>query len=197
MLSANVTRHSRSAPRLSGSAAYCRSCLAARMAVAYAPVVERVRAAARLVVPWAILLGYGGLFLGGVFRLVGEVLARSVWPAELGEATPALVITAVVVVLAWPLWVRAWNFGRREGLAYHRAFGNPVPRWSPDVTRRTIGLLAGALVAGLAVAAVLPGPEAAALAIGSSIALRLASGTLVGVLGLSKAASSVVSSKTD
>ncbi len=157
----------------------------------------RLRGAARVLVPWALVVGYGGLFLGGVCRLVGEVLGRTVWPNGLDENTFALVFTVALFVLLTPVEVRLLKWGWRESRAYPRAFGDLVPRWSLDITRRMLGLLAAVVVAGLAGAVVLPGPEAAALAIGSSVVLRLVGATLVAVLSSSKRTASVASGRTD
>lgn len=139
---------------------------------------RQVRAAA------ALMFAVSALWFGGLFRLIGEGLARIlpvVVPTESDQRTLMLVIIcgAVTGVVEIALLWRWTSFRRavRQGQGDIRSlYGVPASAAPPvgQASPRTVISAVVVLVSGLVLAALLPGIEAAVLALVAGLVFRVA-----------------------
>jgi hypothetical protein len=124
-----------------------------------------------------LVIGYSGLFGGGILRLLAEAgagAAARIDPRWLSWA-PAVAVGLALLPLAG---AAAYAFQRHFGLdfradlrAYH---GLPaLPPGKPAVPATVVWLFAWCLLAAVVTAAILPGPVAAAAAMGAGAVLRI------------------------
>lgn len=131
----------------------------------------------RALVNFVLMVGYSGLFGGGVLRLLAEAGAGASARIDPSWASwaPAVAVGFLVLLLAG---AATYAFQRHFGLDFRadmRAYYGlpPLPSGSPAVPATVVWLLAWCLLSAVVTAAVLPGPVAAAAAIGAGAVLRI------------------------